>query len=147
MEKTLEQTLIGQAIKAREGSYCPYSGFAVGAALLCADGTVYSGCNIENAGLTATNCAERTAFFQAVSEGKRQFSAIAVAGGKAGEAPSELCSPCGVCRQVMAEFCGPDFEILMTDGTSVTRLTLKELLPLAFGPGNLQENTAEEKRG
>ena len=86
---------------------------------------MYAGCNIENAGFTATCCAERTAFFRAVNDGKRQFKAIAIVGGRKGQEPRELCAPCGVCRQVMAEFCGPEFE-------------MEDLLPLAFGPGNLQ---------
>ena len=133
----LRLALIQRAKEARENSYCPYSGFAVGAALLCADGSVYAGCNIENAGFTPTCCAERTAFFRAVNDGKRQFKAIAVVGGPAGEEPQALCAPCGVCRQVMAEFCGPEFEILLTDGAALTVATLGELLPQAFGPGNL----------
>ena len=130
--------LVQRAKEARKKAYCPYSGFAVGAALLCADGSVYDGCNIENAGFTATCCAERTAFFRAVNDGKRDFKAIAIAGGRAGEEPTGICAPCGVCRQVMAEFCGPGFEILLTDGHSLQVQTLEELLPLAFGPGNLQ---------
>lgn len=136
--EALYQALAQRALEARENSYCPYSGFAVGAALLCGDGTVYPGCNIECASSSPTNCAERTAFFRAVSEGKREFLAIAVAGGEAGKPPADLCPPCGVCRQVMAEFCGPDFEILLTDGKAVKRLTLKELLPYSFGKDNLQ---------
>lgn len=131
------ETLARQALEARKASYCPYSGFAVGAALLCGDGTVYTGCNIENAGYTATSCAERTAFFRAVSEGRRDFLAIAVAGGKAGEPPADFCPPCGVCRQVMAEFCGPDFEIVLTNGKELKKMTFGELLPQPFGPGNL----------
>ena len=134
----LYQALAQRAVEARQSAYCPYSHFAVGAALLCADGTVYAGCNIENAGLTATNCAERTAFFRAVADGHRKFLAIAIAGGPEGEPPAQQCAPCGVCRQVMAEFCGPGFEILLTDGHSLQVQTLEELLPLAFGPGNLQ---------
>ena len=133
----LYQALAQRAVEARQSAYCPYSHFAVGAALLCANGTVYAGCNIENAGFTPTCCAERTAFFRAVNDGKRQFKAIAVVGGKAGEEPCEPCAPCGVCRQVMAEFCGPEFEILLTDGAALTVATLGELLPQAFGPGNL----------
>ena len=111
--------LVQRAKEARKKAYCPYSGFAVGAAMLCADGSVYDGCNIENAGFTATCCAERTAFFRAVNDGKRDFKAIAIAGGGAGEEPTGICAPCGVCRQVMAEFCGPGFEILLTDGHSL----------------------------
>lgn len=123
-------------------SYSPYSGFSVGAALLCGDGTVYTGCNIENASYTPTNCAERTAFFKAVSEGKRDFKAIAVVGGPTGKVPGmpeNFCTPCGVCRQVMAEFCHPeDFEIIMacSDGAGgfcMTVRTLNQLLPDRFG--------------
>ena len=136
-KEALRLALVQRAKEARQNAYTPYSGFAVGAALLCADGTVYAGCNIENAGFTATCCAERTAFFRAVNDGKRRFSAIAIAGGKAGEEPSQLCAPCGVCRQVMAEFCGPQFEILLTDGAGVKASTWEELLPQAFGPGDL----------
>ncbi len=133
----LYQALLQRALEAREKAYCPYSGFAVGAALLCKDGTVYSGCNIENAAASPGCCAERTAFFRAVGDGKRGFLAIAVVGGPAGEAPKEFCPPCGVCRQVMREFCGPDFEILLTDGTERKRYTLEELLPMSFGPEQL----------
>ena len=136
-KEALRLALVERAKEARKNAYTPYSGFAVGAALLCRDGTVYAGCNIENAGFTATCCAERTAFFRAVNDGKRQFSAIAVVGGKAGEEPRELCAPCGVCRQVMAEFCGPEFEILLLDDGTVKTFTLEQLLPQAFGPGNL----------
>lgn len=136
-KEALRLALVERAKEARKNAYTPYSGFAVGAALLCRDGTVYAGCNIENAGFTATCCAERTAFFRAVNDGKRQFSAIAVVGGKAGEEPRESCAPCGVCRQVMAEFCGPEFEILLLDGGTVKTFTLEQLLPQAFGPGNL----------
>ena len=99
-----DKELMQAAVKARKMAYAPYSGFFVGAALLTKDGKVYTGCNIENASYTPTNCAERTAFFKAVSEGERAFEAIAVVGGK-GEELSELCAPCGVCRQVMTEFC------------------------------------------
>ena len=125
------QELMKQAIKARENSYSPYSGFSVGAALLCADDTIYLGCNIENASYSPTNCAERTAFFKAVSEGKREFKAIAIAGGS-----DQLidCFPCGVCRQVMGEFCNPEtFEIICgADLENLKILKLKELLPYGF---------------
>ena len=129
--------LIALAKKAREAAYAPYSGFLVGAALLCADGTVYTGCNVENAAYTPTNCAERTAFFKAVSEGKRDFSAIAIV---AGEKNGRLATtaPCGVCRQVMMEFCTPDFRILLGgEGESCACHTLAELLPHGFGPADL----------
>ncbi len=126
-----KQQLMQQAIEARANSYSPYSGFSVGAALLCKDGSVYQGCNIENASYSPTNCAERTAFFKAISEGKREFLAIAIAGG--GE-ELEVCYPCGVCRQVMSEFCDPEaFEIIC--GISCEKLEilkLKELLPKSF---------------
>ena len=126
------QALMAAAVEAREFSYSPYSGYRVGAALLGADGNIYTGCNVENAGYTPTNCAERTAVFKAVSEGVREFCAIAVVGGS-GETLDAACTPCGVCRQVMTEFCGPDFQIHMTDGTgSITTLSLKEMMPLSF---------------
>ena len=118
-------TLAGEA---RRRAYAPYSGYTVGAALLCKDGSVYTGCNIENVSFTPTVCAERVAVFKAVHDGKRAFSAIAVVGGKQ-NAPDGLASPCGVCRQVMAEFCGKDFRVVLTDGG----YTLGELLPMAFG--------------
>ena len=125
--------LISAALEAREKSYCPYSGFAVGAALECSDGSVYLGCNIENSAFGPTVCAERTAFFKAVSEGKNDFAKIAVVGGKAGEAPDDYCPPCGVCRQVMQEFCKPDFEILIAKNPDEYKsITLERLLPLGF---------------
>lgn len=131
--------LVRAAIQARERAYVPYSHFAVGAALLCADGSVYGGCNIENAAYGPSNCAERTAFFRAIFEGHHRFSAIAIVGGPEGLPISEACAPCGVCRQVMMEFCDPaTFRILL--GTSQNEFethTLSELLPLGFGPSNL----------
>lgn len=131
--------LVRTAIAARENAYAPYSHFAVGAALLCADGTVYGGCNIENAAYSPGNCAERTAIFRAVFDGHRDFAAIAVVGGPQGQPISELCAPCGVCRQVMREFCDPaTFRILMgTSDTEFIESTLEELLPYSFGPENL----------
>lgn len=123
--------LMRTAVAAREYAYAPYSDFRVGAALLCKDGRVYTGCNVENASYTPTNCAERTAFFKAVSEGARDFVAIAVVGGK-NTVLSELCAPCGVCRQVMAEFCGPDFRVLLGTPDRFAAYRLQELLPLAF---------------
>lgn len=136
--KTTKRRLMRAALEARRSSYCPYSRFAVGAALLCADGTVVTGCNIENAAFTPGICAERTAFAKAVSEGKKEFLAVAVAGGKAGEEPEGPCAPCGVCRQVMAEFCGPDF-LILTGSTEKewTEKAFSELLPEPFGPGAL----------
>ena len=103
------EKLVALALEARERAYTPYSGFAVGAALLCADGSVYQGCNIENAAFGPTVCAERVAVFKAVSEGKRDFAAIAVAGGRAGQDVTGLFPPCGVCRQVLREFCGRSY--------------------------------------
>lgn len=123
--------LMRQAENARERSYSPYSHFCVGAALLTKDGKIYTGCNIENAGYSATNCAERTAVFKAVSEGESEFSAIAITGGRAGERPS-FCSPCGVCRQVLAEFCDKKFEIILGNSDNFKVYTLDELLPFAF---------------
>lgn len=117
------------AKKAREDAYAPYSGFLVGAALLCSDGTVYTGCNIENASFTPTCCAERVAVFKAVSEGKRDFEAIAVVGGAKKDAPDQKCAPCGVCRQVLSEFAARDMRVVFFDGTSTS---LGELLPMAF---------------
>ena len=125
--------LIKCALDARRMSYSPYSGFAVGAALLCSDGTVYSGCNIENSAFSPTNCAERTAFFKAVSEGKREFVKIAVVGGNSEKEPDNYCPPCGVCRQVMKEFCKTDFEIIMAKTSEDFRvMTLADLLPASF---------------
>lgn len=125
--------LIQLAQKARKQSYSPYSGFAVGAALLCTDGTVFIGCNIENAAFGPTVCAERTAIFKAISEGHREFSAIAVVGGPAEQEISQECPPCGVCRQVLREFCEDDFPVhLSADGETIRTLLLKELLPESF---------------
>ena len=129
--------LLQYALQAREKSYSPYSGFRVGAALLGKSGKVYLGCNVENAAYSVTNCAERTALFKAVSEGETQFSAIAIVGGK-GEEPSELCAPCGVCRQVLAEFCTGDFKIIMGTPENIKVCTLSELLPYSFGKSNLE---------
>ena len=124
--------LIELAKEAMTHAYTPYSGFRVGAALLCADGSVYQGCNIENAAYSPTNCAERTAFFRAVYDGHREFSALAVCGGKDGII-IDFCPPCGVCRQVMQEFCQEDFLVYIAgpDGQYQTR-TLSQLLPDSF---------------
>ena len=124
--------LVKRAIEAREMSYSPYSNFCVGAALLTKDGKVYKGCNIENAAYGPSNCAERTAIFKAVSEGERDFEAIAIVGAPKGEALSEFCSPCGVCRQVMSEFCSKDMPVILYDGKDIKTYTLEELLPLSF---------------
>lgn len=134
--ETQAHELMEKALKARENSYCPYSDFAVGAALLCADGTVYTGCNVETAAFNGC-CAERTAIFAAVAAGHKDFTAIAIAGAGKGREPDFFCTPCGVCRQVMREFCKPDFEVVMTDGSGIKAATLEELLPMAFGPDDL----------
>lgn len=122
--------LVALAIEARENSYSPYSGFKVGAALLTKNGRVYKGCNIENGAFSPTNCAERTAVFSAVSDGEKDFSAIAVVGGA--EEINAFCPPCGVCRQVLSEFCNVDFEIHLFNGEEIKTFTLGELLPEAF---------------
>ncbi len=133
-----KKELIREAFLARERAYSPYSNFSVGAALLASNGTVYRGCNIENSSYTPTNCAERTAFFKAVSEGVTTFDAIVIVGGKKGEVVG-YCSPCGVCRQVMMEFCDPKtFKIILaTSEDEYKEFTLEEMLPLGFGPGEL----------
>ncbi len=132
-----KQELCRRAIEAKGQAYAPYSGFCVGAALLTASGNVYTGCNIESASYTPTICAERTAVFKAVSEGEREFSMLAIVGGKGNEI-SPATPPCGVCRQVLAEFCSADFPILLVKNeTDFDTCTLGELLPLAFGPGML----------
>ena len=138
MDKKLAEEMIELAIGQLQYSYTPYSGFKVGAALLTKDGKVYTGCNIENAAFTPTNCAERTAFFKAVSEGEREFRAICIVGGKDGVL-TEYAAPCGVCRQVMMEFCDPEtFQIILATGKEQYEIfTLKELLPQGFGPTNL----------
>ena len=130
--------LIDRAIEGMSYAYTPYSGFRVGAALLTESGKLYTGCNIENAAYTPTNCAERTAFFKAVSEGERHFDAICIVGGKDGKL-ADYTSPCGVCRQVMMEFCEPEqFKIILAISREEYRIyTLKELLPEGFGPARL----------
>jgi len=138
LEQALVEKLIDTAIEQLNFSYTPYSNFKVGAALLTRDGKIYTGCNIENAAYTPTNCAERTAFFKAVSEGERAFRAICVVGGKDGVL-TEYAAPCGVCRQVMMEFCNPDeFQIILAVSREKYDIyTLRALLPLGFGPDNL----------
>ncbi|MCQ2523280.1 MAG: cytidine deaminase [Lachnospiraceae bacterium] len=132
--------LINEAIEARKFSYCPYSGFAVGAALLSKDGKVFKGCNIENASFGPTNCAERTAFFKAISEGVMEFDAIAVVGAKAGDIIDGFAYPCGVCRQVMEEFCEPkSFKVIVAKSVDEYReYNLVDLLPCGFGPKDLE---------
>lgn len=136
------EELVEIAIAAREQAYIPYSGFAVGAALLCKDGSVYGGCNIENAAYGPSNCAERTAIFKAVSEGKKEFQAMAIVGGKKDARKLLICSPCGVCRQVLREFCADDFLIYLGTRGSDGRVgyethRLGEILPFSFGPDSL----------
>lgn len=126
--------LVREALEARRGAYAPYSHYAVGAALLTGEGWVYRGCNIENASYGATNCAERTAFFKAVSEGRRDFRAIAIAGGMEGEEPVDYAYPCGICRQVMQEFGRGDFVVIVAKSvTDFLEYRLEELLPYGFG--------------
>lgn len=138
MKKETIYELIETAIAQLAFSYVPYSRFRVGAALLAENGTVYTGCNIENAAYSPTNCAERTAFFKAVSEGTRKFQAICIVGGPDGKLEAYT-PPCGVCRQVMMEFCDPEaFEIILATGKEDYKVyKLKELMPMGFGPGNL----------
>lgn len=138
MEQEQILELIKEAQRAREFSYSPYSNYMVGAAVMTEAGDIYSGCNIENAAYGPTNCGERTAIFKAVSEGKRKFKAIAIVGGKRG-GEGDFATPCGVCRQVMMEFCDPEtFKIVLAvDEINYTEYTLKELMPLGFGSGNL----------
>ena len=133
MTDTETKRLITLAQEARATAYAPYSHVAVGAALLCKSGKVYTGANIENAAFSPGVCAERVAFMRAVHDGEREFTAIAVMGGEEGKSETVEFPPCGVCRQTMAEFCGKDFEIILSDGESITSLTLGELLPHSFG--------------
>ena len=138
MEQVMVEKLIDTAIEQLKFSYTPYSNFKVGAALLAKNGEIFTGCNIENASYTPTNCAERTAFFKAVSEGVREFRAICIVGGKDGKL-TEYTAPCGVCRQVMMEFCDPKtFQIILAvDKERYEIYTLEEVMPLGFGPLNL----------
>ncbi len=139
LEKDQIEVLIDKAIRMMDYSYVPYSHFHVGAALLAKNGSIYDGCNIENAGYTPSNCAERTAFFKAVSEGVTEFDAICVVGGM-NKTLKGYAAPCGVCRQVMMEFCNPEeFQIILAASKEQYEIfTLKELLPLGFGPDNLK---------
>lgn len=133
------EELILEAKKARERAYAPYSKHYVGAALLTKDGKVYHGCNIENAAYGPTNCAERTAFFKAIYDGERDFAKIAIVGGLEGTDGNDTCAPCGVCRQVMMEFCNPEtFKVILANGMEAPlEYSLKEMLPLGFGPNDL----------
>ena len=138
-----ELELCRKASEAKQKAYAPYSGFCVGAALLTTAGTVFTGCNVENAAFSPTICAERTALVKAVSQGERHFAMMAVVGGK-GEEIASVTPPCGVCRQVLAEFCSPDFPILLVqDEDTYVRCTLGELLPQAFGPGFVVESSLQ----
>ena len=137
MKAITEKELCALAVKARKASYSPYSSVKVGAALLTESGRIYTGCNIENAAYSPTVCAERVAFFKAISEGEKEFTAIAIAGG-ANDTPDGFFPPCGVCRQVMAEFCSPDFKVyLVKSENEYTTLTLGDLLPHGFGKENI----------
>ena len=129
--------LMKLAVEAREMAYAPYSHFRVGAALLAKSGQVYKGCNVENAAYSPTNCAERTALFKAVSEGEREFTAIAIVGGME-ETIADFCAPCGVCRQVLAEFCDKDFRLILGNPDNVKAYSFEEILPFAFGKGDLE---------
>ena len=144
---TLEekQELIRMALKARESAYVPYSDFMVGAALRAEDGRVFTGCNVENAAFTPTSCAERTALFKAVSEGVTKFTDIAVVGSRRGEINQQITSPCGVCRQALFEFGGPELNVIMakTPDDFMER-SMDELLPFGFGPSNVAGNQAVE---
>ncbi len=130
--------LVEKALEMRSFSYTPYSHYNVGAAILAANGTIYTGCNIENASFTPSNCAERTAFFKAVSEGVKEFKAIAIVGGPDGAKELDYCPPCGVCRQVMSEFCRDDFTVICAKSVDEYKLySLPEILPDRFGPKDL----------
>ena len=146
LEQTQIRDLVRRAFAARKFAYTPYSHFNVGAALLTRNGKVYTGCNIENAAYTATNCAERTALFKAVSEGERQFSAIAIVGSKEGTVNELVTGPCGVCRQALYEFSGPDLTVIMarTEEDYIVT-TLGQLLPYGFGPANLETEKTESQ--
>ena len=131
------KALLALAEEARASAYSPYSSITVGAALLTKDGKIYKGANIENASYTPTVCAERVAFFKAISEGESEFLAIAIAGGPKGEPSKENFPPCGVCRQVMTEFCGPDFHVIWGNDEKITVQTLAEMMPHSFDKTNL----------
>ena len=133
----MKKELLNKAYEAMQNSYSPYSGFKVGAALLSKSGKVYLGCNVENASYTPTNCAERTAFFKAISEGEREFEKIAIVGGM-GDTLSNSCPPCGVCRQVIAEFCDGDFGIVLGTPENISEYKLSDILPMAFTPKSLK---------
>lgn len=127
-EPLIQDVLIEESLKARKNAYCPYSNFAVGAALLGKSGKIYTGCNVENGAYSATICAERNALCKAISEGEREFVKIAVVGAMCGEEPKEMCFPCGICRQSLYEFCATDFEVILFDGKNIEKYRLGELL-------------------
>ena len=131
--KISDNELVSLANKARESSYCPYSGFSVGAALLTKSGRVYTGANIENASFTPTVCAERVALFTAIHAGERDFEAIAIVGGKCGDVAKSTFTPCGVCRQALSEFSGKNLRVIIASDTETLTLTLGDLLPYGFG--------------
>ena len=134
LDNDIKVKLVKEALSSSERAYSPYSDYCVGAALLSASGRIYTGCNIENSSYGATNCAERTAIFKAVSEGEKDFTAIAIAGHKRGEKPVEYAFPCGICRQVIAEFCKKDFIVIVAvSDEDFKEFTLDELLPESFG--------------
>ncbi len=140
-----KQELIRAAFAAREKAYVPYSDFLVGAALRAADGRIYTGCNVENAAFTPTSCAERTALFKAVADGVTQFTDIAVVGARRGEINKQITSPCGVCRQALFEFGGPQLNVIMARSEEdFIERSMDELLPLGFGPSNVAGNSAVE---
>ena len=132
-----DRELLQCAIEARKMAYAPYSGFRVGAALVGKSGKIYQGCNVENAAYSPTNCAERTAIFKAVSEGEREFVSIAIVGGM-DETIADFCAPCGVCRQVLAEFCGPDFRVVLGTPDKPQAFAFKDILPYGFGKNDLE---------
>ena len=127
----MKNELIKRAFKAMENAYAPYSKFTVGASLLCKNGKIYDGCNVENASFGATLCAERSAFASAIAQGEREFEAVAIVCSNQDE-KTRLCPPCGICRQVMAELCDKDFKIFLSDGSETKQYTLSEILPLSF---------------
>ena len=127
-----QKKLVDEALAARFQAYSPYSNFCVGAALLCADGEIIRGANVENSSYGGTICAERSALCAAISQGKREFSAIAIVGAPKGKEIDAICAPCGICRQVMSEFASDDFVVLLYNGKDIAEYKLKELLPLSF---------------
>ena len=132
------EELVKRALEARLKAYSPYSDFCVGAALLCEDGEIFEGANVENSSFGATNCAERTALFTAVYAGKRKFKAIAIVGAKRGCEVTEFCPPCGICRQALAEFCSADSEVILFDGKDMKVKTMAEMLPEMFDGSSLE---------